>query len=145
MGYAFRFLSPDEDLDLHAVDDALQAMDTRWRLDIDDEAGRAVLFRGGDVLAEVEIGRRGEHVYDDELAQLRDALDAVHEGRDVVEAGLARSVTMLHLRVVWGGRGDDETLDALEQLWDLLFERWEGLLHAESEGFYDRERFYAAT
>ncbi|MCB9611535.1 MAG: hypothetical protein H6722_03685 [Sandaracinus sp.] len=143
MGYAFRFLSFDGAMDFDSLDETLAAGDPSWELDdVDDAAGRASLVREGDVWAELELARRGDGVFEGDLDLLRAALESLREGRDTIAAGLDRSVAMLHVRVVWGDRGEEETLDGLDRLWDLLFERWEGLLHAEAEAFYDRERSY---
>lgn len=146
MGYAFRFLSADPALDLHFLDAALHARDERWHLDIDEVAGRAQLTCEGEVLADVEIGRRGEGVFDDEIETLREVVEALKDGHEIVAAGLQRSACMLYVRVVWGSRSEDDTLAALEGVWDVLFERVEdGLLYAESQGFHARERVFELT
>lgn len=61
----------------------------------------------------------------------------VKKPRERVLAFLRQVHVRLVVRVLWGGRGGNETLDRLDPLWEWLMVNYKGLLQADDEGFYE--------
>ncbi|MFZ5556087.1 MAG: hypothetical protein ACOZDY_05105 [Pseudomonadota bacterium] len=112
-----------------------------------DEAGAGfklsdgVLFRDAEDFAVIEVNRRGEELFDDEIREFRESLAEVPDGPG--KARVARCLdaagAVVAVQVLFGGRDADETLEALDPLWDTLFADYGGLMQADAEGFYDAD------
>lgn len=100
-----------------------------------------VLYRDDEDYAVIEVNRRGDELFDAEIAEFRGVLAAVGEGpgRARVAQCLDAASAVVAVQVLFGGRDADETLEALDPLWDALFEDYGGLLQADDEGFYDAD------
>ena len=147
MGYYMRFISTDpRDLTLAVLRAALASLNSAYRLD--DTTGAtatggesADLFFAPDTHAygEVEINRPGDGLFDDERAELLEALpeegepDALARVKTVLEG--AR--TIVAVRVLSGGRSSDQAFERIDPLLEWLQTNRTGLLQADSEGYYE--------
>jgi hypothetical protein len=100
-----------------------------------------VLFRDDEDFAVIEVNRRGEALFDDELREFREALAQIQEspGKERVTRCLDSAGSIVSVQVLFGGRDADETLEALDPLWDTLFTDFSGLMQADDEGFFDAD------
>jgi hypothetical protein len=113
-----------------------------------DQAGAGVKYADGvayrddEDLAVIEVNRRGEELFDDDVAEFRHAMAEIPDGpgKARVERCLDTAGAVVAVQVLFGDRDEDETLGALDPLWEALFARYGGLLQADAEGFYDAER-----
>lgn len=101
-----------------------------------------IVYRGDEDLAVVEVNRRGEELFDDELAEFRDAVAELPDGPG--KARVARCLdaagAVVAVQVLFGEGDEEATLAALDPLWDALFARYGGLLQADADGFYEGDR-----
>lgn len=112
-----------------------------------DEAGNGfrfadgVLYRDDEDFAVIEVNRRGEELFDEEIEEFRAFLAELEDspGKERVLRCLDVASAIVAVQVLFGGRDADETLEALDPLWDALFEDYGGLLQADEEGFYDAD------
>lgn len=146
MGYYIRFFdTTDEPLTLDAVESALRAQDPAFRLErIDAEFGEAVpqadLYRAGDLLGEVEINTPGDDIFEGEIEEMLELVQQSESlNRQRVETVLHAAKRTVSVRVLYQGREIDETLVAINPLWQWLFTTRAGLLQADGEGYYDAE------
>jgi hypothetical protein len=143
MGYYMRFIVTDGELRLAEIEEALQSADGAYRLHHHSGSQRqsADLYHGDELYGELEINRPGDGLFEDEVAELRETVEEAEEGdeRQRVVEFLARATGMLAVRVLWQGRNVEPTLEKLDPLWKWLHDRREGLLQADSEGYYDQD------
>lgn len=138
MGYHLRYLLTDpEPTTLDLLERALREVDGAYTIRRTGADEHGELLRGDELFGEIEIDRPGE-LFDEELVELREAIaGAEEEPRRIVEHALATATAMVVVRVLWQGREPEPTLDAIDPLWEWLFEHRTGLLHADGEGWYD--------
>lgn len=142
MSYTMRFISTDDTpFDLSAIEAALKEEDPLYAItERSGEGGSAggLLTHDGASYAELSVDGPGD--------LLRAELDALREElapsrsrkRKVALDCLDRARKMLAVRALWQDRDTEETLCRIDPLWTLLFERHEGLVYADEEGYYDR-------
>lgn len=145
MGYYMRFLfaSEDEPLTLDLVEGGLKELDPGYALRraAGAKGEQADLHHGDALYGELEINRAGSELFDEEREELMEAVAAEEEepARQEVLSFLERVQGAVVIRVLWQGRDVEPTLEQLDPLWGWLFERAEGLLQADGEGYYDAE------
>ena len=87
---------------------------------------------------EIEINRRGEQLFEEEIAELMEFVsDAPGSAAEIVVDHLRRASTVVVVRVLWGGSDTNQPLEMLVPLWNWLFANRAGLLQVDGEGFYD--------
>jgi hypothetical protein len=144
MGYYMRFLftSEDEPLTLDLVEGGLKELDPGYALRRAEGAKgeQADLYHGDALHGELEINRAGSELFDEEREELMETVAAVEDpAQQEVLGFLERVQGAVVIRVLWQGREVEPTLEQLDPLWGWLFERAEGLLQADGEGYYDAE------
>jgi hypothetical protein len=138
MSYFIRFLLADGPPP--ALDDislALQTLDDAALLARDAaEPGRADLYFGDTLYAEIELNEPGDDLFEEDRDELLDELGK-QDAPGVADAAAAlRAATgAVVLRVYEPGHDDPARLNALI---DWLFETRTGVLQVDEEGFFDR-------
>ena len=138
MGYYMRYIIDDEKgISLDAIEYGLKSVDIKYNIKkLRWGRGNGELFYGDDLYGEIEISRIDPE--DDEIEELiKDVENAVTGDKDKVLSFLKNTKSMFVIHVLWQGRDAEATLDIIAPLWDWLFENYNGLLHADGEGYYD--------
>ena len=136
MSYHMRFfdLSP-KPLTFAAIETALRVTDPGYRLDANGAV--ASLWLSDKALGEMEIHAPGDGAFERVVGERVAALAASEdEYREAVEAALHSSRQLIQIRLDVLEEDLDDSLEAIDPLWDWLFDSREGLLHAEGEGYY---------
>jgi hypothetical protein len=148
MSYYIRFLATDnQDISLSALNSWLKQRDAAYSIERDNEADQeGKITHNNDVYGQIEINRSDHEFFEDDINLLKEfAEKAEGERKTEVLRMLNEARTMLALRVLWQGRGTEETVQKFAPLWEWLFENHEGLLHAENEGFYNASELILET
>jgi hypothetical protein len=149
LGYYMRYIVTEErTLDLRILEHALHEQDSAYRLEnLQFEPYEAAdLGYGDEVYAEIEINRRGDDLFADEVEILLDELDnwefELDEDR-TVQAALRQMVegarVIVAVRVLFGDNGLEDGIRLLETLWRWMFDAYDGVLQVDYEGYYDGE------
>jgi hypothetical protein len=124
---------------LAGLDAAFRQIDAGYALladPIDEGAGE--LYHGEDLLAELEINRPGDDLFDGDLEDLREELDKQDDpAAGQVSAWLEHASGMLVVHVLRGGHEQYDT--RIAPLLDYLFAAYNGVLQVDTEGFFSRE------
>ncbi len=149
MGDFIRYLfTVEPDLTLASLEDGFKAVDAAFSIFPDpatDNSGD--LIYGGEVYGDLEINRRGDQVFDEDIEELReqivaigmdsiDDLDSDDEGFAMVEQALISTSGMIALQLSEAGH---EHYQQIDLFWDWLFERYPGLLQIDEEGYYSQD------
>ncbi|MEL7150038.1 MAG: hypothetical protein AAGK71_04860 [Pseudomonadota bacterium] len=134
MSYYLRFISEDT---LPSVPELVE----RWRglealqfAEID--AGAATIEDEGGVIASIEINRPGDGMFDDELAELCEDVEAAEGAGDAILQTLKAAKATLVFEVLFGDNGFEAPLLQLDPLVASLQTWYKGLLQADGEGFF---------
>jgi hypothetical protein len=144
-----RFIMTDERLpDLRILEHALWERDPAYHLEnVQFEPYEAAdLWYGDEVYAEIELNRRGDDLFSDEVDNLIDELDnwdfELDEDRQV-QASLREMISgsrlIIAARILFGDNGLEDGIRLAEPLWEWLFSQYEGVLQVDYEGYYDAE------
>lgn len=139
MGYYMRFFQTDDsELTLSEIEAGLKEKDLAFTIERDTPDSRmGHLMHQGDLYAEIELNPRGQELADEEIAEFRERLEGVtKESVEQVCKVLDTCRCILALRLLHHGF---DNLDRIDLIWDWLFLRKEGLMQADSEGFYDED------
>ena len=142
MGYYMRFITDAaQPVSIASISRALKERAEPLSLGFDtEEATVAHILFGNDVIGEIEINRSGDGLFDEEIGELLEFLADVDDpSRSKVESLLKRATVIYAVRVLFGGRDAEETVERLDTVWDLLFSKAPGLLQADGEGYYDQD------
>jgi len=142
VGHYMRFIVTDErGVTLSVLEEALQGVDERYHLEekvIFSQSESAELWYGSGLYGEIEINRVGDILFQEEVEELREFVEggmSGDRGRVLEMLGEARAIVAL--RVLWQGRGVEETLGKIRPLWEWLFRNRRGLLQVDGEGYYE--------
>jgi hypothetical protein len=140
MSYFMRFMltdgAPPTLAEIEAVLTAEDAAFSILRDSAADDSGD--LFHADELLAEIELNRRGDPLCDEDLEEFAEELQKQDDpNREIVLDALDRAEGMVVLHVLRAGH-ENPTL--LNQLWEWLFSTRQGLLQVDEEGFFDREK-----
>lgn len=139
MGYYLRFLSEDDrPLALGEMTSGLQ--DSGFWI---GEGG--TLYRGDDLLAQLEVSQLGDGLFEAERDELRREAERGGGAAGPVLARLGPLTEILAVQVLWQERTAEQVLDLLGPLWDWLLVNRRGLIHAGGEGFYDGQELILAA
>ncbi|MCK6577071.1 MAG: hypothetical protein L6Q98_03075 [Anaerolineae bacterium] len=138
MGDFLRFLAiQDCDLTLIALESLFRRRDSQFSIRVEAAAPtNGELLHGSSVLADIEINRPGEQIFDEDITDLIEMLEGIDEAGDRVVARLGMVKIMVALQLTEEGHA---SFDLIDPLWDLLFETCDGLLQVDDEGYYDSE------
>ena len=149
MGDFIRYLfTAEPDLTLASVESGFQAVDAAFSIFVDAAADNTGdLIYGGEIYGEIEINRRGDQVFNEDIEDLReqivaigmdsiDDLDSDDEGFAVVEQALLSAAGMIALQLSEVGH---EHYQRIDLFWDWLFERYPGVLQIDEEGYYSQD------
>lgn len=152
MGYYLRYISTDVDpLDLAVLMQGLREIDAglEIRRSSDREMGQdGELYCGDELYAQIEVSLPGDGLFDEELDELRERSESIEPEQDRERVGevLGNARAIVAVRVLWGGRASEATLERFDVLWDFLFDNWSGLLQDDGGGYHDRSgRFIEET
>ena len=136
-----RFLAEDDQpLNLEEIMSGLRSADPGFRL---DKGG--ILAKGEELLAELDVSGPGEELFTAEIDELRELAGQDNATGQAVAARLELVTALLAVRVLWQKRTAEQTLSLLDPLWRWLQEHRRGLVQADGEGFYERQRLVLAT
>jgi hypothetical protein len=137
MGDYFRYLATSDcDLTLQAIESLFQTADSQFAIHIESsESNSGDLFHASTILGDIELNRPGDQIFDEDIAELIEAIEGIDDaGNSVIEQ--LRSVRlMVALQLTEEGHVD---YDRIDPLWDRLFETCNGLLQVDEEGYYDQ-------
>ena len=94
---------------------------------------------GSEIFGEVEVNRREDQVFGEDVEELRELLDgfrAQEDGKRRVRAALDAASGMIALQLSEEGH---EAYRRVDPFWDWLFERYPGLLQIDDEGYYNQD------
>lgn len=136
MGYYMRYIVTEEkEITLSKIEKGLQQIDANYSIDEDGE-----LKWGNDVYGVLDITLPGSDLFDEELEELNDELEDAEGNRTQVAETLRQAKAIVALQVLHQGREPNETLEKLTVLWHWLFDNYAGLLQADAEGYYSRDK-----
>ena len=107
-----------------------------------DDGETGELMFDGELYGEIHIGRPGQDTCDGVLEGMKEEVAQAKKGprRARVAKTLGEATAVVAMRVLYQGRGTDETLENIQPMWEVLFANRKGLLYADMEGFYDSNR-----
>ena len=139
MGYYMRYIVTDKrDLDLQLIEDSLRRSDSAFAV-ANRQTKRIAgdLIHGEEILAQVEINRPGDGLFEDEIEELLEcAQDGEGKGKEQVIDCLKKAKAILAVQVLFQDREAEDALERIESLWSWLFKNRKGLLQADGEGYY---------
>jgi hypothetical protein len=139
MSFRVRYYITDED-DLSLVDlqIGLQEFDPAYSVPHEDDAGE--VHYAGEPYAEVEINRRGEELFDEEMEETIDsvALTGGPRAQHILDT-LRAAQQVVVLKILYQGRDPEQTLTRIDPVPVWLMMNREGLLQVDGEGFYEGE------
>jgi len=141
MGYYMRYITEaTQPMSVGELGKALKNAAGPLSLAFDDADDTAAdLAFGSDVIGAIEINRSGDGLFEEEIEELLEFLDDVDDpDRARVERLLKQATAIYAVRVLFGERDTEETLERLDAVWDVLFSKMPGLLQADGEGYYDQ-------
>ncbi len=145
MGYYMRYIVADERP--VAVGDIRTAFAGAGAgYEIEGEDGEATITHAGQAIGEVTVNVPGDGLFDEELEEL---VEFAREGDDQSAAAgvvkvLRAARAIVAVRVLFGDREADRTLDLLAPIWTWLQVNREGLIQADGEGYYDGQELILA-
>lgn len=130
-------VTASEPVTIEQLSTALSTADARYAI----AEGGDLTYRG-EVFAQVEVNQPGDGLFEEEREELLGFLEDAEDQKAAAEVkkALNEATAIVAVRVLWGDRGTEATLDKLEPLWGWLFENRNGLLQADDEGYYDAKR-----
>lgn len=143
MGYYMRYLFEGEpEVKLDALEAALREIDAGYSFVDWENDGRSAEIRYKD---EVYGAFDLEYLDSQEDEEIQESIEKVElvsgwfikKPKQRVLAFLRQVRVRLVVRVLWGGRKGNETLDKLDPIWRWLMENYQGLLQADDEGYYE--------
>lgn len=141
MGYYQRYITTDpRDITLPILAVALRQIDEAYTLTTSPLDDLADLIHGDVLCGQIEINRRGDDLFDEDIADLQELVEGsggAHELR--VLDTLANAQTMVAVEATWDGDNSESVLSKLDPLWNWLFKNRPGLLQADNDGFYDHD------
>jgi len=144
MGYFMRFfVTSDTALTIDAISAALRAHDSAYRVENTAIPDLCELYHGALYLGELEISRPDEEIFHEERDELKSlvALSQDANAPRVLDA-LENTRLIVVMDAVWQDDTEesaDEVFSALDPLWDWLFVTVGGVLHFDTDGFYDAD------
>ncbi|MCO6382232.1 hypothetical protein [Oceanicola sp. 502str15] len=105
----------------------------------EDAPREAELYAGETLCAALDLTLPGTPLFTDEIAEFIAALEAgkgtgeMARVRDV----LTRCTAVLAAQILWQGRKTDEVMDDIDPFWDWIAAQHEGLLQADTQGFFE--------
>lgn len=136
MSYFMRYISADTaPITVADLQQALQVVNPQYRI-VDN-----VLHLGDDVFGDIEINHPDDELFQDEIAELREAVDDVRgKGKQAVLDVLEHATTIVAVQVLYQARDVETTLQAIDPLWTWLFAHRQGFLQVDGEGYYSQTK-----
>jgi hypothetical protein len=135
-----RFISVDEqDVSLTVLESALKQTEAAYLIERDEESdSEGVLVYEGDVYGQIEVNRRGDETFGEEVEELREFVEGAEGAKKPEVLGvLSGARTLIAVRVLDHGRELEAMLEKIDPLWEWLLTNRKGLLQADGEGYYD--------
>lgn len=140
MGYYMRFISVDErKLTLKELESALKKYDSNYKIDRDkDDDIEGLLMCSDGIYGQLEVNEKGDGTFEDEIEMLTERVENANgEDKQRVLDILMAAKSLLFVRMLNQERDDEETLEKIDPVWDWLLKNYQGLMHADYEGYYD--------
>jgi hypothetical protein len=137
MSYYMRYIFTDPAApDLNALETVLTTADPAFNLLIDPAASNiADVFYSDDAYGVLEINQPGGDIFEEDIEDLTEAVSYHDDPRkDIVLRTLKAATGLVALQVTEAGHA---YLERFDPLWDWLFERYNGLLQVDEQGFFD--------
>lgn len=144
MGYYMRYLFEGQpDVGLDALEAALKEIDGGYAF-VDwenDRRSAEIRYRDG-VYGAFDLEYIEGDGEDEEIQEMIEEVESVtglftKKPKQRVLEFLRQVRVRLVVRVLWGGREGNETLDRLNPVWQWLMANYKGLLQADDEGCYE--------
>ena len=145
MSYYMRcFFEGQPEVKLDALEAALKKIDAGYAFVDWENDGRSAEIRYNDEVC----GAFDLEMIEDEDEEMQEMIEEVEsvkgwfvkKPKERVLAFLRQVRVRLVVRVLWGGREGNETLERLDPIWEWLMANYKGLLYAEGEGFYEGKK-----
>jgi hypothetical protein len=135
MSYYMRFIATDgKPIALAELEAGLKTVDPGYSL------SEGILRFEGEIFGEVDLNLPGDGLFETEIENLREFLDEVEDGdRSRVEKTLRNAKAIVAVTPIHGAREEEATSEAIDPLWDWLFDHHTGLLQIDLEGYYDAQ------
>lgn len=133
MGDFIRYiLTGDHDITLSVVEAGLKEIDAEFSILVDQAAPTSGdVLHGSDIFGEVEVNRREDQVFIEDIEELRELLEDVEdEGKAAVLEALSNASGMVAVQLSEEGH---EHYRRIDPFWDWLFDRYPGLLQIDEE------------
>ena len=143
MGYYFRFICTDpRGLSLEDLHAGIRSVNPAYEVEItprEPYQSMEGLLKIGDVaLADIEVNRPGDGLFEEELGELNDFIsDMTGNQKRRVRAALKAAKLIVAFQVLYQGREATEVFNDLDQVWNWLFANRTGVLQADDDGYYD--------
>lgn len=136
MGDFIRYiLTAEHDLTLAQIESGLKEVDPEFSILPDQAATNSGdVLHGGEIFGEIEVNRREDQVFSEDLEDLREQLeDIVSDAKTTVLATLDGATGMIAFQLSEEGHDHYRRIDPF---WDWLFDHYPGLLQIDEEGYY---------
>lgn len=138
MGYFMRFIQTDSPpLDFATIGDALTGIDSRYALRATDLDDLVEVVYDGTLYGQIELNPHGDEMFEDDISAFVDMLGQPSTPEETTVAAALQSATqIIAVEMFWEGTNSEATFERFDPLWTWLFKHHQGILQADSEGFY---------
>jgi hypothetical protein len=88
-------------------------------------------------IAQLEVSRPGDELFEDERNELLEALSTAGSGTSEVESALQKSTGTIAAQLLAGGDDPAMVMQWIEPVWGWMFANHPGLLQVDGEGYYN--------
>ncbi len=141
MGYFMRFLLCDPRLlDMTAIGNILTAVDPRYMLRPTDLDDLVEVLYDDTLYGQIEIDTRGDEMFTDDISAFTEMLGEAKTAEEITVADALKAATqIIAVEMFWEGTNGEATFEKFDPLWAWLFANRNGILQADTEGFYSAE------
>jgi hypothetical protein len=139
MGDFIRFiLTKPHDLSLESIENGLKATDPEFAILVNQASpSSGDILLGGELYGELELNLPSDQVFTEDIEDLLEQLTDIPDGeKAAVVQALAAATGMIAFGLAEYGHDNYRRIDPF---WDWLFERYEGVLQIDEEGYYSRD------
>lgn len=141
MGYFMRFILGDpRTLDFATIGEVLTSIDPRYVMRPTDLDDLVEVVYDGTLYGQIEIDSHGDELFEDDISAFTEMLGPATTHEEIVVANALKAATQIvAVEMFWEGTNGEATFEKFDPLWDWLFANRQGILQADTEGFYNAE------
>lgn len=141
MGYFMRFILTDpQTLDMKAIEEVLTGIDPRYEMRPTDLEDLVEVYYDDTLYGQIEMDVRGDELFEDDISAFTEMLgEPKTAGEIIVADALKAAAQIIAVEMFWEGTNGEATFEKFDPLWDWLFANRNGILQADTEGFYNAE------